>query len=68
MTDWLESIYTIFSRIGDFFDNAYNAIVSGVQYVNASVSGVLGASLPSEILGVLALVVGICIILLILGR
>lgn len=68
MNDWLESIYTIFSRIGDFFNNAFHAIQSGISYVSASVSGILSASIPSEILGVLALVVGVCVILLILGR
>lgn len=68
MTDWLESIYTIFSRIGDFFDNAYHAITSGISYVSASVTGILSASIPSEILGVLVLVIGVCVILLILGR
>lgn len=68
MTNWLESIWTIFSRIGDFFNNSYDAIVSGVSYVSASVAGILSASIPSEILGVLVLVVGVCVILLILGR
>ena len=55
MTDWLESIYTIFSRIGDFFDNAFDAITSGISYVSASVTGVLSASIPSEILVYLCL-------------
>lgn len=68
MTDWLESIYTIFSRIGDFFNNAYHAITSGISYVSTSISGILSASIPSEIISVLALVVGVCVILLILGR
>lgn len=68
MTDWFESIYTIFSRIGDFFNNAYHAIISGITYVSNSISGILSASIPSEILGVLALVIGVCVILLILGR
>ena len=68
MNDWLENIYTIFSRIGDFFDNAYHAIDSGISYVSTSISGILSASIPSEILGVLALVIGVCVILLILGR
>ena len=68
LTDWLESIFTIFSRIGDFLENAYNAIGAGVSYVSSSVSSVLSVSLPSEILGILALVVAVCVILLILGR
>lgn len=68
MTDWLESVYTIFSRIGDFFNNAYHAIVSGISYVSGSVSAVLSVSLPSEVLSVIVLVVAVCIILLILGR
>lgn len=68
MNDWLEEIYTIFSRIGDFFNNAFHAIESGISYVSASISGILSASIPAEILGVLVLVVGVCVILLILGR
>lgn len=68
MTDWLENIYTIFSRIGDFFNNAYDAITSGISYVSSSVTAILSASIPSEILGVLVLVIGVCVILLILGR
>lgn len=68
MNSWLESIYTIFDRIGDFLGTAYDAITSGVGYVSSSVSSVLGAGLPSEITGVLVLCVAVCIILLILGR
>lgn len=68
MTDWLESIGSIFSRLGNFLDSAYHAITSGISYVSGSVSSVLSVSLPSEVLGVLALVIAVCVILLILGR
>ena len=43
VNDWLQSIYTIFDRIGNFFDTAYHAI-DGIGYVSSSVSGVLGAN------------------------
>lgn len=69
MNDWLQSIYTIFDRIGNFFNTAYHAIVNGISYVSSSVSGILGASgLPSEVLTVLGVAIALCIILLILGR
>lgn len=68
MTDWLESVYTTISRIGDFLSATYDAITSGIAYISGSVSALFSASLPSEILGVLVLSVGVCIILLILGR
>lgn len=68
VNSWLESVYTIFDRIGDFLETAYNAITNGVSYISGSVSSVLGAGLPSEITGVLVLCVAVCIILLILGR
>lgn len=68
MNLWLESVFTTISRIGDFFNAAYDAITAGISYVGSSVSAVFSASIPSEILGVLALAVGVCIVLLILGR
>lgn len=68
MTDWLESVFTTISRIGDFLSTAYDAITSGITYVSNSVSALFSASIPSEILGVLVLAVGVCIVLLILGR
>lgn len=70
MNDWLDSIYTIFDRIGDFLSMAYNAIVSGVSYISGSVSSVLslGGILPAEMVTTLALVIGVCVLLLILGR
>lgn len=68
MNSWLESIYTGLSRVFDFFNMAFDAIGSGISYVSASVSALFSSALPAEILGVLVLAVGVCIVLLILGR
>lgn len=68
MSAWLENIYTGLTRLFDFLNMGFEAISSGVAYVSASVSALFSAALPTEMLGVVVLAVGVCIVLLILGR
>lgn len=68
MNDWLSDLYTIFDRIGDFFNYLYEAISSGIGYISGALGAVSSISFPWEIGGVIVLAIAVCVILLILGR
>lgn len=70
MTEWLESIYQILSRLWDYMTYVYEYINSMITYVFIVGSNVVDfcAAFPTEIYLAIALSVAVCIFLFVLGR
>lgn len=68
MTEWLENVYTWFSRLGDYLSYIFDYIETGVKYVFDSASALFSVSLTSELTTVIFLAIAVCVILFVLGR
>ena len=70
LTDFLESIYTFFSRLWDYLTYAFDYLQAAFSYVFDSAQTVTASfsAFPALLSGVLVLSVAVCIVLFIIGR
>lgn len=70
MTEWLESIYQILSRLWDYMTYLFDYINSMLSYVFTVGNTVVNfcTAFPAEIFLGISLSVAVCIFLFILGR
>lgn len=70
MTEWLESIYQILSRLWDYMTYVFDYINSMITYVYTVGSNVVNfcGAFPTEIYLAITLSVAVCIFLFVLGR
>lgn len=70
MVDFLESIYTFFSRVWDYLTYVFDYLQAAFSYLFDSAATVTASfsAFPALLSGVLVLSVSICVVLFIIGR